>query len=261
MFETGPAMLASARSREAQTRPAPNPLHFTIHREAETTKRLAKKKSRGRGRKRSHAKKQAFIPISRRLHELHFSPVGIEGGLISRGLGLEITRKRSFELDDNISPKTQGITDTMTTLAPKTTYGAPLPQGNNIDAPAIMPLSAGMTARRALAMQDPNSAYTSPTDSSFSGSNDDPESAKNWDEDMVAEWLHSISCSQYERLFRKNNINGENLLEMDKSVLQEMGIDKIGDRVRLFVAIKKLRTRAFSNVKKRNRVCGGPRCG
>ena len=42
---------------------------------------------------------------------------------------------------------------------------------------------------------------------------------------------------------------------MDKAVLQEMGIDKIGDRVRLFVSIKKLRTKAYANQKKRNRVC------
>ena len=41
---------------------------------------------------------------------------------------------------------------------------------------------------------------------------------------------------------------------MDKAVLQEMGIDKIGDRVRLFLSIKKLRTKAYANQKKRNRV-------
>jgi mitogen-activated protein kinase kinase kinase len=33
-----------------------------------------------------------------------------------------------------------------------------------------------------------------------------------------------------------------------------MGIDKVGDRVRLFLSIKKLRTKAYANQKKRNRV-------
>ncbi len=96
-------------------------------------------------------------------------------------------------------------------------------------------------------------SFASPTESEFSDV-EGPESAKNWDEERVCDWLRSVNCGEYEKLFRKNNINGENLLEMDKAVLQEMGIDKIGDRVRLFLGIKKLRTKAYANQKKRNRV-------
>lgn len=103
-------------------------------------------------------------------------------------------------------------------------------------------------------MPSNNQTFSSPTESEFSDVEGPDSSAKNWDEDRVADWLRSVNCADYEKLFRKNNINGENLLEMDKAVLQEMGIDKIGDRVRLFLAIKKLRTRAYANVKKRNRV-------
>jgi hypothetical protein len=95
--------------------------------------------------------------------------------------------------------------------------------------------------------------FASPTESEFTDI-DGPESAKNWDEEQVCDWLRSVNCGDYEKIFRKNNINGENLLEMDKVVLQEMGIDKIGDRVRLFLGIKKLRTKAYANQKKRNRV-------
>jgi len=52
-----------------------------------------------------------------------------------------------------------------------------------------------------------------------------------------------------------NNITGETLLECDHSALKELGITKVGDRVRIFVAIKALRTKAFgNNGKKRNRV-------
>jgi mitogen-activated protein kinase kinase kinase len=96
-------------------------------------------------------------------------------------------------------------------------------------------------------------SFSSPTESEFSDV-ESPDSAKSWDEDQVCDWLRGINCGEYEKLFRKNNINGENLLEMDKAVLQEMGIDKIGDRVRLFLGIKKLRTKAYANQKKRNRV-------
>lgn len=97
-----------------------------------------------------------------------------------------------------------------------------------------------------------NQSFASPTESEFSDI-EGPESAKNWDEERVCDWLVTVNCGEYEKIFRKNNINGENLLEMDKAVLQEMGIDKIGDRVRLFLNIKKLRTKAYANQKKRNR--------
>ncbi|KAM3502609.1 hypothetical protein MY10362_004736 [Beauveria mimosiformis] len=108
------------------------------------------------------------------------------------------------------------------------------------------------TARRIPNIANPPQTFTSPTDSEFSDS-DSPDSVKNWDEDRVCDYLVSVKCGEYEKLFRKNNINGQNLLEMDKDVLKEMGIDKVGDRVRLFLCIKKLRTKAYANQKKRNR--------
>ena len=48
-------------------------------------------------------------------------------------------------------------------------------------------------------------------------------------------------------------MTGSNLIECDQTVLKEMGIKKIGDRVRIFVAIKALRTKAVGNSRKRNR--------
>lgn len=110
------------------------------------------------------------------------------------------------------------------------------------------------TARRIPNIANPPATFASPTESEFSES-DGPDSVKNWDEDRVCDYLVSVKCGEYEKLFRKNHINGENLLEMDKDVLKEMGIEKVGDRVRLFLCIKKLRTKAYANQKKRNRVC------
>jgi hypothetical protein len=107
--------------------------------------------------------------------------------------------------------------------------------------------------RRAPSIPTTNQSIASPTESEFSDV-DGPDSVKNWDEDRVCEYLRSVKCGEYEKLFRKNHINGENLLEMDKEVLKEMGIEKVGDRVRLFLCIKKLRTKAYANQKKRNRV-------
>ena len=56
-----------------------------------------------------------------------------------------------------------------------------------------------------------------------------------------------------------NNFNGDNLLECDQAVLKELGIKKIGDRVRIFVAIKSLRTKTYSKQRRRNRVCSSVR--
>ena len=50
-----------------------------------------------------------------------------------------------------------------------------------------------------------------------------------------------------------NNVTGSNLIECDQAVLKELGIKKIGDRVRIFVGIKGLRNKAIGNHKKRNR--------
>ena len=73
-----------------------------------------------------------------------------------------------------------------------------------------------------------------------------------WDDKRIAEWLRSIRCGQYETLFRANNINGDNLLECDQAILQEMGIKKVGDRVRMIVAIKQLRGKSAVR-RRRNR--------
>lgn len=100
--------------------------------------------------------------------------------------------------------------------------------------------------------------FTSPTESEFSESyRDGKESVLDWDEDRVAEWLKSIKCSEYVDIFRKNNINGENLMDIDQSTLKEMGVKKIGDRVRIGTQAKVFRSNVYKRTSKRhiNRVC------
>lgn len=136
-------------------------------------------------------------------------------------------------------------------LAPKTPFAASLGSGATI-VPNIQSSNMAPT-RRAPALPTPSTNLASPTQSEFSDG-DSPDAVKNWDVDQVCDYLRTVKCGEYEKIFRKNHINGENLLEMDKEVLKEMGIEKVGDRVRLFLGIKKLRTRAYANQKKRNRV-------
>ncbi|OAA64181.1 map kinase kinase kinase [Niveomyces insectorum RCEF 264] len=92
--------------------------------------------------------------------------------------------------------------------------------------PTPPPATTYATTRRVLvAPAAASQSYASPTDSEFSDS-DGPDAVKNWDEDRVCDYLRSVKCGEYEKIFRKNHINGENLLEMDKFVLEEMGIEK-----------------------------------
>jgi mitogen-activated protein kinase kinase kinase len=140
----------------------------------------------------------------------------------------------------------------MAMLASKSPFTPSLGSGVSAMTPS-MPSGGYPTIRKAATMPVSSQSFASPTESEFSES-DGPDSVKNWDEDQVCDYLRSVKCGDYEMIFRRNHINGENLLEMDKEVLREMGIDKVGDRVRLFLGIKKLRTRAYANQKKRNRV-------
>ncbi|KIW17345.1 hypothetical protein PV08_04537 [Exophiala spinifera] len=111
--------------------------------------------------------------------------------------------------------------------------------------------AAQRTQMSSLALQD--GLFTSPTDSEFSDVYDGLDSIRAWDEKKVGEWLHTIRCGQYESLFQANNFTGESLLECDQKMLSEIGIKKIGDRVRINVAIKQLRNRSSLLRTRRNR--------
>lgn len=54
----------------------------------------------------------------------------------------------------------------------------------------------------------------------------------------------------------ENHINGENLMEMDQTHLKDMGIKKVGDRVRIGSQAKQLRNKEYKKASKRtsNRV-------
>lgn len=93
--------------------------------------------------------------------------------------------------------------------------------------------------------------FTSPTESEFSESYKDASSSVlHWDEERVGEWLKSINCAQYVDTFRKNNITGENLMDLDQATLKEMGIKKIGDRVRINAHAKVFRSNVYKRTSK-----------
>ncbi|MCJ1476933.1 ATP binding [Lambiella insularis] len=138
-------------------------------------------------------------------------------------------------------------------LAHKASFPASMGMG-----PTQMPstreyTSAPPTHRTPIIASTSNGPFASPTESEFSERSEGSDSIRSWDERRVGDWLRSIKCGQYEQVFKVNNVTGSNLIECDQSVLKELGIKKIGDRVRIYVGIKALRSKAVGNHKKRNR--------
>ncbi|KAK5077252.1 ATP binding [Lithohypha guttulata] len=133
----------------------------------------------------------------------------------------------------------------MAMLASKSPYGTPVNGGNNQKLPTRTFSETSLRVQQSTSTHQDN-LFMSPTNSEFSDHYDGLNSVRAWDEKRVGEWLHSIRCGQYERLFEENNFTGESLLECDQSILTDMGIKKIGDRVRINVAIKQLRNRSLA---------------
>lgn len=139
-------------------------------------------------------------------------------------------------------------------LASKSSYPSSLGMPSTQPSSSSQYSSALSNHRTPVIGSSHNGPFASPTESEFSEGYEPSDTAvRSWDEKRVCEWLRSINCAQYEHLFKVNNVNGSNLIECDQLVLKEMGIKKIGDRVRIFVAIKQLRTKALGNTKKRMR--------
>ncbi|KAL1305217.1 hypothetical protein AAFC00_002135 [Neodothiora populina] len=114
--------------------------------------------------------------------------------------------------------------------------------------------SSNMAYRAPMSGSNPSqgASYASPTESEFSDSSRMSESVRSWDENRVAEWLISINCSQYVATFRENNITGENLMDMDHATLKEMGVNKVGDRVRIGAQVKQFRNSMYRGTSKRS---------
>jgi mitogen-activated protein kinase kinase kinase len=123
---------------------------------------------------------------------------------------------------------------------------------------APFPTSQYAATYRVPSTREHHGFFASPTESEFSEHFDSgaPSSVKNWDEDRVAEWLRSINCSQYIDIFVKNNINGKNLMELDRPALRELGVKKVGGQIRIANQTKQFRSTEYKrgSIVTRNRV-------
>lgn len=67
-----------------------------------------------------------------------------------------------------------------------------------------------------------------------------------WTDAHIARWLADSKCGHQAHTFEVNDIRGDVLLELDQPTLKEMGINSIGDRVRIMNALKGLRQKCSS---------------
>lgn len=62
-----------------------------------------------------------------------------------------------------------------------------------------------------------------------------------WSKSEVTQWLQATGFSELRSLFVENDINGEALLELDQETLKELNIRNIGRRIKLLLAIGRLK--------------------
>lgn len=63
--------------------------------------------------------------------------------------------------------------------------------------------------------------------------------AQQWNEDDVCKWLENISMGQYATKFKQNYITGNELLMLQPANLKEIGVDKVGHRIRILEELSK----------------------
>ncbi|RKP06052.1 kinase-like domain-containing protein [Thamnocephalis sphaerospora] len=62
-----------------------------------------------------------------------------------------------------------------------------------------------------------------------------------WSEQRVASWLAENQFGHYADAFIENDVNGEVLVELNNTLLKELGVRTVGERVKILVALKRLR--------------------
>lgn len=75
-------------------------------------------------------------------------------------------------------------------------------------------------------------------------------STKNWTNHDIENWLKNLGCELYYRAFVDNDITGDLLFECDHEILRSLGVNKVGDRIRIYKSIQDLkRTEAGAQAK------------
>lgn len=84
-----------------------------------------------------------------------------------------------------------------------------------------------------------SSSHTSPASVSSWSTPSSPVTS--WTNHHVRDWLESLNCGLWYKAFEENHIAGDILLECDSDSLRDLGITKVGDRIRIQQSLKRLR--------------------
>ena len=68
--------------------------------------------------------------------------------------------------------------------------------------------------------------------------------AKKWDINLVCDWLRTIGFSEYELLFKKNEIDGSILFNLSQEDLSDIGIESLGHKIKLISEISLLKKKS-----------------
>ena len=71
---------------------------------------------------------------------------------------------------------------------------------------------------------------------SFSGKN--TIGMEQWSMTQVVTWLDSVGLSEYREIFQNQAITGFSLVELDEEILLKLGINKMGDRIKLLKLVQ-----------------------
>lgn len=66
------------------------------------------------------------------------------------------------------------------------------------------------------------------------------KNVESWSSSEVGEWLEAIGLAEYKAVFAENCIEGETLVSLSKADVKELGVEKVGHRVKLDKEIRKL---------------------
>ena len=66
---------------------------------------------------------------------------------------------------------------------------------------------------------------------------------RSWGDEEVTQFLEIYRCGHHALSFHRNDITGQVILDLDMATLKELGVEKVGERVKLMNGIKDLRRR------------------
>ena len=70
---------------------------------------------------------------------------------------------------------------------------------------------------------------------------------KTWGNEEIIDFLSIYNCSHHAGAFQKNDIDGKCILDLDTNNLKEIGVVKVGERIKIHNGIKDLRRRAANS--------------